>query len=625
MRRWSIASSVRRSNGVATAKNPGSTATGAGQFIEGTWLDMITANRPDLARGKTKQEILALRTDPQLSREMTLRYAEGNRERLRDAGLPATPGNVYLSHFAGSGGARAILRANPGDDAASILSRASGGKTSRDELIKSNGFLKDMTAGELVAWADKKMGGAGVVPVSAAGGAPFTEAQIRANPFLASTWVQAQIKDEQGMVQTATRVAGAIEQGLTHGYLPNQETLAAFFQVAEQNPEKLGAKRDELVAKVLGFDEAQRALGAPSGSGAILVDEARTMAQGSSIFTQTYATALNESFERGVTALKERPWEAAHRRGWIAKPPAPLDFSNFQALEAGIVERGQMTTLIGSRTGEVQRSAFSAGDITQISTVWNSGDSDQRTALLGALGKLPDQQLEPTLRAIAKDKETGSLAFIAGMWREAPDAARAVMRGQSALAVNPKLAPESEAWAKAVETHLPLSLTAPERVEARSRIDNAVRATYAGLSARNGDASADLNDDRMEEAIKIVTGGLVEHNGSKVIPPQRGQSQAVFERILQGLTDGDFAGVTTKSGLKVTARDAPEHSSCAASPMAGMCSRPKVHPASGSTVPAPLRTADADQRFVLDLKGREPPPPASAPQFMGLSEGFGSF
>ncbi len=58
------------SGGSATAKNPLSTAVGAGQFITTTWLRMIKTYRPDLAASMTDDQILNLRVDPTLSREM---------------------------------------------------------------------------------------------------------------------------------------------------------------------------------------------------------------------------------------------------------------------------------------------------------------------------------------------------------------------------------------------------------------------------------------------------------------------------------------------------------------------------------------------------------------------------
>lgn len=146
------------SGGDPNAKNPNSTATGAGQFIASTWLDTIRQARPDLVQGKTNEEILALRTDPALSREMTEAYASQNGAILSKAGHPVTPGTTYLAHFAGPQGAVSVLNADPSAPVASVMGAAA---------MKANPFLQGMTVGDLRAWADRKMGGAQPTPQAA--------------------------------------------------------------------------------------------------------------------------------------------------------------------------------------------------------------------------------------------------------------------------------------------------------------------------------------------------------------------------------------------------------------------------------------------------------------------------
>lgn len=138
------------SGGNPNATNPNSSAVGAGQFLSSTWLDTIRAARPDLAQGKSDAELLALRTDPQLSREMTEAYANQNQAILSKAGVPVTPGSTYLAHFAGPGGAVKVLQADPNAPVESVLGGAA---------VQANPFLRGMTVQGLQAWADKKMGG----------------------------------------------------------------------------------------------------------------------------------------------------------------------------------------------------------------------------------------------------------------------------------------------------------------------------------------------------------------------------------------------------------------------------------------------------------------------------------
>jgi hypothetical protein len=140
------------SGGDPNAKNPNSSASGAGQFIDSTWLATLKAHRPDLAQGQSDADLLALKSDPKLSAEMTGAYASDNQAVLTKAGLPVTPGTTYLAHFAGPQGAVSVLNADPAAPVSSILTPGA---------IKSNPFLQGMTVADLRAWADRKMGSAG--------------------------------------------------------------------------------------------------------------------------------------------------------------------------------------------------------------------------------------------------------------------------------------------------------------------------------------------------------------------------------------------------------------------------------------------------------------------------------
>jgi hypothetical protein len=136
------------SSGNRNAKAQTSSALGPGQFIDGTWLDLIKRYRPDLAQGKTRAEVLAMRTDPELSKDMTRAYEAENSAGLRRAGLPVTPGTIYLTHFAGQGGGIKLLKADPHAPVESILDA---------KAIAANPFLKGMTAADVIAWADRRI------------------------------------------------------------------------------------------------------------------------------------------------------------------------------------------------------------------------------------------------------------------------------------------------------------------------------------------------------------------------------------------------------------------------------------------------------------------------------------
>lgn len=164
------------SGGDPNAKNPNSSASGPGQFLDSTFLDTIKAARPDLAQGKSDADLLALKTDPEIGRQMTAAYAAQNQGILSKNGLPVTPGTTYLAHFAGPQGAIGLLNADPSTPAATILGPA---------VLKANPFLAGMSAGDVANWANRKMGGA-TAPMSIAGPQPSAAPATPAAPTQAA-------------------------------------------------------------------------------------------------------------------------------------------------------------------------------------------------------------------------------------------------------------------------------------------------------------------------------------------------------------------------------------------------------------------------------------------------------
>lgn len=142
------------SGGDPNAKNPNSTASGPDQFLDRTWLETIKAARPDLA-GQPDEALLGLKTNPEISGQVRDAYAAQNGAVLSRAGLPVTPGNTYLAHFAGPGGAVGLLNADPTTPASAILG---------PRVIAANPFLSGMTAGDVASWATRKMGGTAAAP-----------------------------------------------------------------------------------------------------------------------------------------------------------------------------------------------------------------------------------------------------------------------------------------------------------------------------------------------------------------------------------------------------------------------------------------------------------------------------
>jgi len=148
------------SGGDANLKNRRSSATGAAQFTDDTWMEAVRRHRRDLIPGRSDKEILELRRDDKLAREMATRLVEEYAATLSRRGLPVTPGSLYLAYFAGPAGAIALLSASEHADAAALMASADvTGRTTREKLVGANPFLKVLTVSDLKKWADGKMRG----------------------------------------------------------------------------------------------------------------------------------------------------------------------------------------------------------------------------------------------------------------------------------------------------------------------------------------------------------------------------------------------------------------------------------------------------------------------------------
>lgn len=125
-----LATARRESSLNPQAKSTSSSATGLFQFIDSTWLDLMRRhgseagfsdlashigvsqnNRPSVADGQKKQEILALRHDPELAAFMAGKLTKESQSIL-EAGLnrPATDEDLYLSHFFGPAAATKFIK-----------------------------------------------------------------------------------------------------------------------------------------------------------------------------------------------------------------------------------------------------------------------------------------------------------------------------------------------------------------------------------------------------------------------------------------------------------------------------------------------------------------------------------
>ena len=165
---------IVESGGSNSAKNSRGSATGTYQFLTGTWVKLYTSRFGK--GGMSDAQIAAKRSDPRLQEILMDDLMDVNEGALRNAGVPQTAGNIYLAHFAGSGGAVKLHRASPDASARSVLGA---------DAVDANPFLAPMSAADVINWAARKMGGStGSPPSTRSGQSAFDgdpEAAVRAD------------------------------------------------------------------------------------------------------------------------------------------------------------------------------------------------------------------------------------------------------------------------------------------------------------------------------------------------------------------------------------------------------------------------------------------------------------
>lgn len=139
-----LQTAVRESSLNPKAKAQTSSATGLFQFLESTWLqvmksegarlgygdyaDAITVNADgdyQIADPKLRQEVLALREDPQIAADLAAAFTRNNGAYLQEKfGRMPSPGELYIAHFLGAQGAEKLFKAglqNPDQVAAKLF------------------------------------------------------------------------------------------------------------------------------------------------------------------------------------------------------------------------------------------------------------------------------------------------------------------------------------------------------------------------------------------------------------------------------------------------------------------------------------------------------------------------
>ena len=274
------AQAVRTAQIEGMGKNPMSSAQGLHQFIDSTFVGTAKKVFPELAN-KSPAEILALRgtklaDGTPIESALEQKFRADNIASLASAGIQPTPGNTYLAHFLGAGGARSVLSADPNTPVASLLDPRA--------IAANKSVLEGKTAGDVAAWAASKFGGqpgmaasmtagnarlggapTGFMP---AGGAPMSLGAPTVNNALMLGLPGATAPAVTNALSPQPQIAGALTPPATNALVapvaaPTQLSLTGMARgratIAQEKLAEKGAEQTQKLEIDKRFSEAARA------------------------------------------------------------------------------------------------------------------------------------------------------------------------------------------------------------------------------------------------------------------------------------------------------------------------------------------------------------------------------
>ncbi|WP_135077384.1 hypothetical protein [Terasakiella sp. SH-1] len=136
------------------------------------------------------------------------------------------------------------------------------------------------------------------------------------------------------------------------------------------------------------------------------------------------------------------------------------------------------------------------------------------SALIRAFGRLPEEHMPVLLEAMSQNKPEYAHAA-AHMHEGNSDAALAILEGEEIGRLEKQYVPKNNADYKdgiLNKLHGGGLVLEALPIELRAGIEKTVRSVYTKLSRDEHDVSGDVDEERLEKAVNIVTGGMVEYD-----------------------------------------------------------------------------------------------------------------
>lgn len=243
--------------------------------------------------------------------------------------------------------------------------------------------------------------------------------------------------------------------------------------------------------------------------------------------------AMQRIYDGGKKAYEENPWQAAQERGVIKDAPT-FNVANVQQAQQVLGERMQQIHQIEVAAGR-KISPLQPQEAEQIGRLVRSLPPDQQSTALATFGQVigdGDRLVDFARQIDAKDKVLGTAMMLAGAkTTQGRYVSELVLKGERALRDKAIVVDDMKetGWRGTAANEI-RGVYADD--ELADRLIDASYYAQAGLTAEGGG--------NIKQAIKLVTGGIIERNGGK-IPLPYGMDEDTFEKRIEAVKPEQIA------------------------------------------------------------------------------------
>lgn len=316
----------------------------------------------------------------------------------------------------------------------------------------------------------------------------------------------------------------------------------------------------EFNARMGEMTEVQTLLRQPIAAQQQYVDQKRLqMARsGGSVTEQANVARLQTAIDNNTKLLRDNPLTFNAMR--TGADVAPLDISGVatpegqQKLGEQIAERFDVVNSVRKAYGpEVARNPWKPEEQTMLTALIAQADDGTKLQVLGAIAAASPSgaDFSAAIKPLTADQPVTVLAGMAQFrglkGTDGADVPKLLLQGQKILADKSTPKPKEDLLRATFDEHVGSSLQpgTPQREQAYQGF----KALYVSSASANGvsyESGDDVDKDTAQKAVDMITGGIAERGGAKVIKPY-GMSDKVFDKVV----DIELEGLATRSKFPI--------------------------------------------------------------------------